>query len=48
MRFWNALVSGAFASISLSNAGVILQPQPPPCENWVSLMAPASIGRFMI
>ena len=31
-------------STSLSNAGVSLQPQPPPCENCVSLTAPASMG----
>jgi hypothetical protein len=29
-KFGNAAVSGALARISLSNAGVILQPQPPP------------------
>ena len=47
MRFGKALVAGAFANISLSNAGVSLQPQPPPCASCVSLMAAGSVGWFI-
>jgi hypothetical protein len=41
-------VIGAFESISLSNAGVSLQPQPPPCESCVSLTADVSTGSLMV
>src|SRR5688572_19087718 len=47
-RFGNALVAGALARISLSNAGVSLQPQPPPCASCVSLTAAVSIGWFIV
>ena len=34
-------------STSLSNAGVSLQPQPPPCANCVNLIGAVSVGRFI-
>jgi hypothetical protein len=37
-----------FAKTSLSNAGVSLQPHPPPCENWVRRRAAGSMDVFMI
>ena len=47
-RSGQARPTGDPASTSLSNAGVSLQPQPPPCANCVSRIAGLSVGLFMI
>jgi hypothetical protein len=47
IRLGNALASGAFARISLSNAGVSLQPQPPPCARSVRRTGAVSVGLFI-
>ena len=46
-RFGSARASGVLASHSPSNVGGSLQPQPPPCENAVSLIFCRSRGLFI-